>query len=360
MTNSLQGLTSFAKQRPGLVAGLALVFGFFVGWFGMGWWLAPIDFVDGNLSQLRSDYQQDYVRLVASEYALNPDLDRAVSRITALGDNAPAIVAATLVASQGEEALRVGQLQQVLVVYGALNPDAGAGAGEPPNPSLWDQYWLPLVGCSLLILLIIGGIGAWYVWSTGLLTRGRPAAPRPAGSRPSAAATRAAQPPKTDYSAPTLVAAGTSTPTGGPPVAQFMTTYVLGDDLYDDSFSIDAPDGSFLGECGMGISETIGVGDPKKVMAFEVWLFDKNDIRTVTKVLMSEHAFRDEALKSRLAAKGEPVLVTPGDVVSMETASLVVTARVVDMAYGGGALPPSSFFERLTIELAAFTKAPAA
>ena len=41
----------------------------------------------------------------------------------------------------------------------------------------------------------------------------------------------------------------------------------------------------------------------------------------------------------------------------METASLVVTSRVVDMAYGGGALPPNSFFERLTIELAAYTKA---
>src|SRR5262249_1083170 len=157
---------------------------------------------------------------------------------------------------------------------------------------------------------------------------------------------------KTRAAATTLV----GTPAAGAPVAQFMTTYVLGDDLYDDSFSIDAPDGSFLGECGMGISETIGVGDPKKVMAFEVWLFDKNDIRTVTKVMMSEHAFRDEALKSRLAAKGEPVLVQSGDVVSMETASLVVTARVVDMAYGGGALPPNSFFERLTIELAAFTK----
>ena len=58
--------------------------------------------------------------------------------------------------------------------------------------------------------------------------------------------------------------------------------------------------------------------------------------------------------------KGEPVLVQSGDVVSMETASLVVTARVVDMAYGGGALPPNSFFERLTIELAAFTKKAAA
>jgi hypothetical protein len=41
-----------------------------------------------------------------------------------------------------------------------------------------------------------------------------------------------------------------------PPVVQFMTTYMLGDDLYDDSFSIDAPTGEFLGECGVGISET--------------------------------------------------------------------------------------------------------
>lgn len=362
MTNSLQGLTNFAKQRPFLVAGAALVFGFFVGWFLMGWGLWPIDFVDGNPAQLRADYQQDYVRLVAAEYALNPDRDRAAARINALGPSASTVLSTTVAASQGEEALRVLQLQQVLQISGALNPDAGAGTGNGAEPSLWQQFSLPLLGCTLLILLIIAAIGAWYVWSTGMLKRGRPAAAGAAPAtraRPSAAATRASQPPKTDYSAAaaTTLAGATATPTGGPPVAQFMTTYVLGDDLYDDSFSIDSPDGSFLGECGMGISETIGVGDPKKVMAFEVWLFDKNDIRTVTKVLMSEHAFRDEALKSRLAAKGEPVLVTPGDVVSMETASLVVTARVVDMAYGGGALPPSSFFERLTIELAAFTKA---
>jgi len=367
MTNSLQGLTSFAKQRPLLVAGVALAFGFFVGWFLMGWYLWPITYVDGAPAQLRADYQHDYVRLVAAEYALNPNLDRAAARINELGDNAPAILAAALAGSQGEEALRVGQLQQVLQISGLLEPAPEPGAtpgtgGTADEPSLWDQYRLPILGCTLVILVLIAALAAWYVWSTGLLTRGRAAAAggspaAPTRTRPSAAATRAAQPPKTDYSsAATTMVGATATPTGGPPVAQFMTTYVLGDDLYDDSFSIDAPDGSFLGECGMGISETIGVGDPKKVMAFEVWLFDKNDIRTVTKVLMSEHAFRDEALKSRLAAKGEPVLVTPGDVVSMETASLVVTARVVDMAYGGGALPPSSFFERLTIELAAFSK----
>jgi hypothetical protein len=98
------------------------------------------------------------------------------------------------------------------------------------------------------------------------------------------------------------------------------------------------------------------VGDPKKVTAFEVWLFDKNDIRTVTKVIMSDHAYRDEALKSRLAAKGEPVQAFSGDTVTLETQTLIVTARIVDTAYGGGALPPNSFFERMTIELQAFRK----
>ena len=76
-------------------------------------------------------------------------------------------------------------------------------------------------------------------------------------------------------------------------IAQFMTSYNLGDDLYDDTFSIDATNGEFLGECGAGISDTIGVGDPKKISAFEVWLFDKNDIQTVTKVIMSSAVYND-------------------------------------------------------------------
>ncbi|HEX7557113.1 MAG TPA: LPXTG cell wall anchor domain-containing protein, partial [Leptolinea sp.] len=141
-----------------------------------------------------------------------------------------------------------------------------------------------------------------------------------------------------------------------PPVVQFMTTYMLGDDLYDDSFSIDAPTGEFLGECGVGISETIGVGDPKKVTAFEVWLFDKNDIQTVTKVLLSSHGFNDPNIRQRLLAKGEPQLVEPGKRILLETASLQMEARIVDASYGGGALPTNSYFDRLTLELAVWPK----
>ena len=121
-------------------------------------------------------------------------------------------------------------------------------------------------------------------------------------------------------------------------MVQFMASYKAGDDLFDDSFSIDSPSGEFLGECGVGISETIGVGVPKKVTAFEVWLFDKNDIQTVTKVLMSAHAFNDPAIRQKLEAKGEPFQANSGGQTILETATLRLVARVVDMAYGQGAI----------------------
>ncbi len=142
----------------------------------------------------------------------------------------------------------------------------------------------------------------------------------------------------------------------GTPVGQYMSTYVMGDDLYDDSFSIETASGEFLGETGAGISKTIGVGDPKKVTAIEVWVFDKNDIRTVTKVVMSEHAFNDEGIRAELAPKGEAVFAKPGAIILLETQTLTVQARAVDLAYGSGALPPNSFFERLTIEITAWPK----
>jgi hypothetical protein len=143
---------------------------------------------------------------------------------------------------------------------------------------------------------------------------------------------------------------------GQPPNAQFVTTYVLGDDHYDPSFSIELENGEFMGECGVGISETIGVGAPDRVTALEVWLFDKNDIRTVTKVLMSKYAFNDEALRTKLAPKGEPILVREGQDVILETKMLRLRAHVVEVLHGEADLPSDSFFERLTVELAAWVK----
>lgn len=344
MTNTTQRPSDFLKQQPMLFALVAFIVGLVIGLVVLGWWLWPVEWANATVADLRPEDKQLYVGLVASDYALRPDSQRAAEMMARLGDDAPQVISDTLGTAVGEDAIRVAQLRAVLESTGGLDPIGTTPGGA--QASLLDRFRVPLLLCSMLVVLLLAAVGVWYAANTGMLKRFT--TPRMAAGGRGAPAPAARASLDSGPSGPS--------PTGTQPVVQFMTTYVLGDDLYDDSFSIDAQDGSFLGECGMGISETIGVGDPKKVMAFEVWLFDKNDIRTVTKVLMSEHAFRDEALKSRLAAKGEPVLVRQGDVVQMETASLVVTARVVDMAYGGGALPPNSYFERLTIELAAYAK----
>ena len=71
---------------------------------------------------------------------------------------------------------------------------------------------------------------------------------------------------------------------------------------------------------------------------------------------MSEHAFNDPIISQRLASKGEPFLMEAGHQVTLETATLMLEARVVDMSYGAGALPANSNFDRMTLELAIWPK----
>jgi len=135
------------------------------------------------------------------------------------------------------------------------------------------------------------------------------------------------------------------------PLAQFMSTYLRGDDLYDDSFSIETPSDDFLGECGVAISEATNGEMGKDVYAIEVWVFDKVDIHTSTRLLFSDHAFHDQEARTRLEPRGEAILASPGGEFTLETASLRLHVRVVDLAYVTGSQPPDRFFERLTLEL---------
>ncbi len=341
-------------QKPLVIGAGAFLIGLLVGWLALGWGLFPVEYVDGDPSQLAAAYQQDYVKAASDSYLVTGDSEQAKQRFGYLKDQAqPALEAAKAGAASENELFRLESFEEITK---APSPaDGGEPGTEPTEPAATDggglmatvtglaKFILPACGIFLFLGLVIGGV-------LFLRTRaGKPRAPAPPRTPAAAAQQASATTVRTDYTQE-------ASPTGEQPIAQFMTTYMLGDDLYDDSFSVDAPSGDFLGECGVGISETIGVGDPKKVTAFEIWLFDKNDIRTVTRVLMSEHAFRDEALKARLSAKGEPVLAAPGEILNLQTETLLVTARVVDLTYGGGALPPSSFFDRITIELSAFQR----
>lgn len=320
-------------ENPLFAGIVGFIVGMLFGWVVLGWGLFPVSWENAAPENLHPGFQEVYLRNAIVAFATDGDTAQAQARWQELGANNTAVLNAIKVQPGTLRPEDITRFEEVVA-------QAGGGQETPAQPTKKGGLAsaLPLL-CLLVVILGLAFGGAY--WLRNRSSR---------GSSPMTAAQQAQQ--LTEQATATDF-----TSTGRePPVAQFMTTYMLGDDLFDDSFSIDAPSGEFLGECGVGISETIGVGDPKRVTAFEVWVFDKNDIQTVTKVLMSKHAYEDEDLRQRLSAKGEPVMIAPNAQVMLETATLEMVARVVDMSYGEGALPDESFFERITIELAIWQK----
>ncbi len=320
-------------KRPIVVALLALVLGIALG-LGWGWGVQPVEWVDAPVNLLRPDLQDEYLRMTIDSFLVNGDEELAAKRYLDLGANGYSLFE-NVKANPGKlDPNFINQFQDMLKRRNLYNPTA-----ETPKTG---GATSSAVSMAIILggLLAVAGVAAAAFW----LLRGGRRTGVATPAQQAADASRAVE--KTDY-----VAMGEA-----PPVAQYVTTYVIGDDLFDDSFSIDSPSGEFLGECGVGISETIGVGDPKKVTAFEVWMFDKNDIQTVTKVLMSPHAFNDAGFRSKLEAKGELVPIQPQKQVVLETQTLQMIATVSDIQYGQGALPDGSYFERLTLELAIWSK----
>ena len=308
------------SRQMWIAAGVGVVIGLVIGLL-IGYVFWPVEWTDQPATMLRADLQQDYLALTIQSYTRTQNTALAQKAWSELGSQSQTVL----------DAVRAGAatygltLQEIDAFSAVVGP---AVVSPPPGPSLL----LVAVFC-VVALALLGALVYLLVFR-----KRQPSLAR--GAKTTAAAPQAAAYPEGQ----------------DPPIAQYLTTYALGNDLYDDSFSIDSPSGEFLGECGVGISDTIGVGDPKKVSAFEVWLFDKNDIQTVTKVIMSAHAFNDPAISQRLASKGEPVQAEPGKRMVLETATLQLEARVVNMNYGQGALPQNSFFDQMTLELAIWPK----
>jgi hypothetical protein len=296
----------------------------------IGWVVWPVEWTDATPQVLRADLQEDYLRMAMESYSRTGDQQTALSRWNNLGD------AAQPTLQRLQPSVDPALFQQFAAAVQA-SPVTPVGPGGPTTPDgTGSGTWVILVS---LIVLILVGAGILYLLR--LFRKGSGAVtPVMQGTEISR------QVEKTDFQSLGLAQ----------PITQTMTTYVLGDDLYDESFSIDTGGGEFLGEYGVGVSETIGVGEPKKVAALEIWLFDKNDIKTATKVIMTEHAYNDPNIRARLEPKGELVVVKPQEQVLLETATLQLLATVVDMEYGTGAMPPKSHFERITLELAVWPR----
>ncbi len=326
------------RKRPDIAVLVSFILGLVIGLVVLGWGIWPVQWTDAGPAQLAKADQARYIRTVAELYSHQGDQQKVRDALGGWGGDAAACQLAATTADPADAA-RLEAVAAIVNGQGCAGIDAAApDATSPQAPegaeggSSLNPIWL------LLLLLVILGAAIWIVMNRRNALMAGDGASKSYGDIPDAAP----------------VAGGDDIVTT--PLARFQSTYSFGHDSYDDSFSIENANGDFLGECGVGISESIGAESPKNVTALEVWLFDKNDIRTVTKVVMSDHAFFDEALKAKLAPKGEPVLAREDETIVLETATLIINVEIKNLQYGTGSLPPQSFFEQVTLELSAWAK----
>ncbi len=318
----------FIGIAVGLIAGILLGMVLF-------WGLFPVQWTDAHSYDLAPEAKVDYVQLVADSFSLNLDPQLAASYFEGWTEEEMQQAFAAAIAdyeAQGDTA-KAQSVEDLAMVLGVSTGAVPPPPAEPvAAPGLIDRLEVPCLVFFLVLLVLVLG---WIGWRT---LRRR----RDADAESLVVAAPPVGPGIDDWQG-----------TGRPPLGHFISTYQLGEDTYDESFSIETPTGDFMGECGVGISDTINSGDHDKVTAFEVWLFDKSDIRTVTKVLMSEYVYQDAAQRAKLVSKGEPVLAMVGAPFYLETSSLQVEVRVAELLYGNDDLPPKSYFTKLTIELVA-------
>ncbi|MBI3742108.1 MAG: hypothetical protein HY257_10200 [Chloroflexi bacterium] len=336
-------LTELLQRRmwigplSGLIVGLAL--GLLIGWV-----IAPVSY------QLSADD----VQLIADSYSVSKDAELAGKRIASLSKDEQTRLLTKLISdkskSQPADAARLIELAQKLDISVRATPGAAttsvASATRVPTPSTSSTSTSSSTSslAGLFPLLAIIAVAA------AILIAGIILVPR---VLPELRARRAKGAP-TNAAAKTMLApaAQTNAPARPGGLGRYVAAYTLGNDNYDTSFSLETPRQEFLGECGMGISETIGEGKPAKVTAFDVWLFDKGDVRTVTQILMSEYAYNDPTMRGKLASKGDAVLAEKGKTLHLETQSLKVDAQIVELVYAQNANhPANSHFQKLTVEM---------
>lgn len=135
-------------------------------------------------------------------------------------------------------------------------------------------------------------------------------------------------------------------------IEQTFTAAYGGEDRFDVSWDIEDIHADPLGKVGLGHGEAIKEGPPVQFVSFKVWLFDKNAIRTVTKVLMSKYAFEDDEVRAYLAGKGASVLAEPGVTTILETKRLRVDVVIDEVEYSEDeTVPRESYFTKLTVRL---------
>ena len=124
--------------------------------------------------------------------------------------------------------------------------------------------------------------------------------------------------------------------------------YSHGDDRFDEDFAINGSMGELIGECGASIVDRLGLDTPARVSALAVWVFDKHDFQSTTKVLMSPFAYNDPTIRSKLTARGDTVLAQ-NTTIEVLTSTLRVEIVVSGLQFNTDNNPTNGYFQQATL-----------
>jgi len=326
--NGLKGVGMFKLQKSYFWLALAFLAGLLLGWLVIGWWLWPIQWVNTDPWDLKPEFKKHYILMAADSYALvsNPELLKARFKGWPPEDLAK-LLNEIKRENPGNELL-ISRLETIRSALGLTEP-------AMPQPKAKGLNFLPFLRAILLFLvvLIVAGIGY-------RLLKSRPFRLRVQIPRPS---TRPAPAPKPEVIEGEVRAIS--------PLAGYSSTYTYGDIRFAESFPIEGAGEKYLGECGIEITELVASGDPPKAGAFEVWLFDKDLNRTVSKVIAIPRA--DEAMLATLRSYSQEIILAEKDKkFKLETDNLECWITIKDVALGD----EGTFFTRLSVYFEIYKK----
>jgi hypothetical protein len=182
-------------------------------------------------------------------------------------------------------------------------------------------------------------------------------APRPSQPAPAPYVTPPAEPvrrvPAAVVPAAAAVAVAGTKPSGSQ-VGDYMAVFHMGEPDYDEAFDINDPTDGYMGQCGLQLNEPVGRNRDQAV-ALQAWLWDSSDPDTRTKVLMSEGAYRDTAMRSQQAGQHEALQVRAGTEFELESHDLLLRGRVEKVDYTEQE-PNRGVFAELQVRMQAYRK----
>jgi hypothetical protein len=309
---------------PGML--LVFVVGLLVGWLAIGWWLWPVDWTDADPWDLRTEHQERYLALLAKDFAQTMHADRAREAVAGWDSRNLSDLLATMRDEAGDP--EMSRLFADLIAVVGI-PDGESASQVEPDPSAA----MPSLGnrlvtvCGTAVVVLAAAVLIIFAASTRLWESFARGAQRvlPTQTMPSEEAE--------------AISSG------------FTTMYTRDQNDYAEYFPIRAPNGQFLGECGVkSIGGISGQGSPQPVTALEMVLLDSKDHVTETRILMSRHAYRHTPLRRELMTRGELILAEEGVEVLVETGNIKMSAIVSDVEYAEEE-PVDGVFLRVVVDL---------